>query len=125
MSDKQQKNQLELAFTDESRSEAPRVSAEGTESLVAKRRTESPAIGEQLMEEVCERENCKQALARVQTNTGSAGIGRDDRPAMAGVPEAQLASDPGTVVERDLGAATGEAGGNPEAGRRSAKAWHS
>src|SRR6202165_601511 len=74
MSDKRQKNQLELAFTDESRSEAPRVSAEGTESLVAKCRTERPAIGEQLMEEVCERENCKQALARVKANKGSAGV---------------------------------------------------
>jgi RNA-directed DNA polymerase len=74
MSDKRQKNQLELAFTDESRSEAPRLSAEGTESLAAKRGTESLAIGEQLMEEVCERENCKQALARVKANKGSPGV---------------------------------------------------
>src|ERR1700722_4886619 len=76
MSDKRQKNQLELAFTDESRSEAPRVSEEGTETLTAKRGTESPAIGERLMEEVCERENCKQALARVKANQGSAGVDR-------------------------------------------------
>jgi RNA-directed DNA polymerase len=74
MSDKRQKNQLELAFMNESRSEAPRVSTEGTESLAAKRGTESLAIGEQLMEEVCERENCKQALARVKANKGSAGV---------------------------------------------------
>src|SRR5215472_7222765 len=74
MSDKRQKNQLMLAFTDESRREALRVSAEGTESLTAKRGTESPAIGEQLMEEVCGRENCKQALARVKANKGSAGV---------------------------------------------------
>jgi RNA-directed DNA polymerase len=76
MSDKRQKNQLQmvLAFTDESRSEAPRVSGEGTESLAAKRRTENPAMGEQWMEEVCERENCKQALARVKANRGSAGV---------------------------------------------------
>jgi hypothetical protein len=45
MSDKRQKNQLELAFTDESRSEAPRVSAEGTESLAVERGTESLAYG--------------------------------------------------------------------------------
>jgi RNA-directed DNA polymerase len=57
-----------LAFTDESGSEAPRMSAEGTESLTAKRQAESPAMGERLMEEVCERENCKQALARVKAN---------------------------------------------------------
>ena len=74
MSDKRQNIQLMLAFMDESRSEAPRVSNEGTESLTAKRGTESPAIGEQLMEEVCERENCKQALARVKANKGSAGV---------------------------------------------------
>src|SRR5271157_637320 len=74
MSDKRQKNQLMLAFTDESRSEAPMASAEGTETVVAKRGTESLAMGEQLMEEVCERENCKQALARVKANKGSAGV---------------------------------------------------
>ena len=74
MSDKRQKNQLVLAFLDESRSEAPRVSREGTESLAVKREVESPAIGEPLMEEVCERENCKQALARVKANKGSPGV---------------------------------------------------
>jgi len=74
MSDKRQKNQLVLAFLDESRSEAPRVSGEGTESLAGKRGTESPAIDEQLMEEVCERENCKQALKRVKANKGSPGV---------------------------------------------------
>ena len=72
--DKRQKNQLVLAFTDESRSEALRVSAEGTESFVAKHTAESPAIGEQLMEDVCGRENCKQALARVKANKGSPGV---------------------------------------------------
>jgi len=74
MSDKRQKNQLVLAFMEESRSEAPRASEEGTESLAAKRKAESPAIGEQLMEEVCERENCRQALARVKANKGSPGV---------------------------------------------------
>jgi RNA-directed DNA polymerase len=74
MSDKRQKNQLVLAFREESRSEAPMASAEGTESLAAKRGTESPAIGERLLEEVCEQENCKQALARVRANKGSPGM---------------------------------------------------
>jgi RNA-directed DNA polymerase len=74
MNDKRQNNQLVLAFWDESRSEAPRVSGEGTESFAAKRGTESPAIGEQWMEEVCERENCEQALERVKANKGSAGV---------------------------------------------------
>jgi RNA-directed DNA polymerase len=74
MSDKRQKIQLKLAFTVDSRSEAPMALEEGTESLKAERRTESPAIVEQLMEEVCERENCERALKRVQSNKGSAGI---------------------------------------------------
>jgi len=74
MSDKRQKNQLVLAFTEEDRGEAPKGLEEGTESLTAKRGTESPAIGEQLMEEVCGRENCKQALARVKANKGSPGV---------------------------------------------------
>jgi len=57
MSAKRQKNQLQmvLAFTDEGRSEAPKARREGTESLTAKRACESPAIPEQLMEEVEER----------------------------------------------------------------------
>jgi RNA-directed DNA polymerase len=74
MSDKRQKNQLVLAFMGEDTGEAQRAAIEGTESLAAKRRTESPAIGEQLMEEVCGRENCKQALARVKANKGGAGV---------------------------------------------------
>ena len=74
MSDKRQKNQLVLAFTEMSRSEAPRDSGEGTEALMAKRKAESMVGSEQLMEEVCERKNCEQALARVKSNKGSAGI---------------------------------------------------
>src|SRR3979409_419546 len=74
MSDRRQKNQLVLAFPAESRSECPTAAVEGTESLAAKHRTESPAISERMMEEVCERENCKQALARVKANKGSPGV---------------------------------------------------
>jgi RNA-directed DNA polymerase len=76
MNDKRQKNQLQrvLAFTEEGRSEAPRAPREGTESYTAKCETESPARGEQLMEEVCLRENCQQALRRVKANKGSPGI---------------------------------------------------
>ena len=74
MGDKRQKNQLLLAFDEEHRGEAPKGLDGGTESHTAKRGTESPAIGEQLMEEVCGRENCKQALARVKANKGSPGV---------------------------------------------------
>jgi RNA-directed DNA polymerase len=77
MSDKRQNNQPEqlgLAFPTESRSEAPRAGGQGTETLTAKRTRESPADTEGLMEEVCERENCQQALRRVKTNKGSPGV---------------------------------------------------
>jgi RNA-directed DNA polymerase len=74
MSGKRQKNQLQLAFMEEDRGEAPKGLQEGTETLAAKRGTESPAISEQLIEEVCERENCKQALKRVKANKGSPGV---------------------------------------------------
>lgn len=74
MDDKRQKNQLVLAFMESDRGEASKWLQEGTESPAGKRGIESPAITEQLMEEVCGRENCKQALQRVKTNKGSAGV---------------------------------------------------
>ncbi len=74
MNDKRQKNQLVLACLEEDRGEAPKGLQEGTESSAGKRGMESPAITEQLMEEVCGRENCKQALKRVKANKGSAGV---------------------------------------------------
>jgi RNA-directed DNA polymerase len=75
MGDRRQKTQLRLAFVEEGRSEAPTSLREGAESPTAKRMNESPAENsEQLMEEVCERENCLQALKRVKSNKGSAGI---------------------------------------------------
>ena len=74
MNDKRPNNQLVLAFAEVSRSEAPRDSVAGTESFAAKREAESPASREQLMEEVCGRKNCQQALARVKSNKGSAGV---------------------------------------------------
>src|SRR5215510_13149344 len=74
MDDKRQKNQLVLAFMEEHRGEAPKDPQGGTESCAGKPGIESPAITERLMEEICERENCKQALARVKANKGSAGV---------------------------------------------------
>ena len=74
MDEGRQKTQLELAWGEEARGEAPQLIRTGTESSVAKRETESPALIESLMEEVCERENCKQALKRVKANKGSPGV---------------------------------------------------
>lgn len=77
MSGQRQKNQPEqgeLAFPAESRSDARKAAGKGTETLVAKRQTESLAETERLMEEVCELENGKQALQRVKANKGSPGV---------------------------------------------------
>src|SRR5579862_4826733 len=74
MDDKRQKIQQELAWGEEVKGEAPKLSSPGTESSAAKRGTESPAITESLMAEVCERENCKQALKRVKANKGTPGV---------------------------------------------------
>jgi RNA-directed DNA polymerase len=76
-SGQRQKNQPEqevLAFPGEGRSDAPRAVAQGTETSVAKRKSESLAGTERLTEEVCELENCKQALQRVKANKGRPGV---------------------------------------------------
>ena len=76
MSGQRQKNrpgQEELAFPAESRSEAPTTIGKGTETLAAKRKSESLAGTERLMEEVCGLENSRQALQQVKTNKGSPG----------------------------------------------------
>ena len=69
-----QKIQLELAFTAEERGEAPRAAGEGTERVAARDETERPADTERLMEQICQRENLKAALKRVQSNKGSPGV---------------------------------------------------
>ncbi len=74
MSGKRQETQLWLAFGEEGRSETPMVPCGGSETLTAKRVSESLAMQQQLMEEVCAHDNCVQALKRVKSNKGSPGI---------------------------------------------------
>jgi RNA-directed DNA polymerase len=71
---KRQKNQLELAFKEGTKSEARSPSSEGTEAPVAKCNAESLAPSGQWMESVCQRENLWQAFKRVKGNGGSPGI---------------------------------------------------
>src|SRR4051795_11672881 len=75
-SDKRQNIQLELDFPSLPAGEAREVGREETESQLADHDTESPAKPNRLMEEVCERENLKEALRQVKANKGSAGIDR-------------------------------------------------
>ncbi len=72
--DKRQKIQLELAFLEGGRGEAPTTFGQGTESPATTCGSESPAGTETLMEEVLRPENLKRALKRVMANGGSPGI---------------------------------------------------
>src|SRR5438309_5904433 len=73
-SDKRQNVQGELDFSSPPAGEAREAKREETESPSAGHGPESPASTSRLMEEICERENLKQALQQVKTNKGSAGV---------------------------------------------------
>src|SRR5260370_29292893 len=72
--DKQQNIQMELDFSSALGGGARGGAGEETESLMARSEPESPARSSRLMEEVCERENLKEALRQVKGNKGSAGV---------------------------------------------------
>ena len=75
-SDTQQNIQGKLDFSSSPAGEAHEAGREETESLPAVHGPESPVSTNRLMEEVCERENLKEALRQVKANKGSAGIDR-------------------------------------------------
>jgi len=122
--DKKQNIQMQLDFTSALTGEAREAGREGTEASGAMNGTENPASTNRLMDEVCERENLKAALQRVKANKGSPGVDGMTVIGIKRLPETALASHPGTTVEWDLRAETGEAGRNRQAGRRGAKAWY-
>jgi len=72
--DKRQNIQGKLDFSSGSASEAREAGREEIESLPVVHGPESPASTNRLMEEVCERENLKQALRQVKANKGSPGV---------------------------------------------------
>src|SRR5256886_1497865 len=73
-SDRQQNVQGELDFSSSPAGEARETGREETESSPGVQEPENPASTNQLMEEVCERENLKEALGRVKANKGSVGV---------------------------------------------------
>ena len=73
-SDKRQNVQGELDFSSPPAGEAREAKREEAESPSAMHAPESPASTTRLMEEICERENLKQALQQVKANKGSAGV---------------------------------------------------
>src|ERR1700737_4763133 len=82
-SDMRQNVQGQLDFSSPPAGEAREGRREGTESFPAVHGPESPASTNRLMEEVCERENLKQALRRVKANKGSQGV---DGMTVGGIP---------------------------------------
>jgi RNA-directed DNA polymerase len=74
--DQQQNIQMQLDFSFALMGEARQAGREETESSGATSGPENPASTNRLMEEVCERENLKEALRQVKANKGSAGIDR-------------------------------------------------
>ena len=72
--DKQQNIQMKLDFLSALTGAARGAAGGETESLVATSGPENPARSDRLMEEVCERENLKEALRQVKGNKGSAGV---------------------------------------------------
>jgi RNA-directed DNA polymerase len=72
--DMQQNIQTRLDCSPVLTGEAREARGAGTESSGATSGLESPASTDRLMEEVCERENLKEALRRVKANKGRAGV---------------------------------------------------
>ena len=70
---RQKIRQLELAFREAPRGEAPRPSAEGSEAPRAGRAPESPAFDGPTMEDVCQSANLRKAYAQVKRNKGGPG----------------------------------------------------
>ena len=74
MRGKRQKIQYSLALEPVDRGETSASGRRGTEPIVAKPAPQSSALAEQLMEEVCDRENLVRAWKRVRQNKGSPGV---------------------------------------------------
>src|SRR2546429_3148641 len=74
MNGMRQKIQYSLALELVVQGETPVSSYQGAEPFVAKLAPESPALTEQLMEEVCDRGNLVKAWKRVRQNKGSPGV---------------------------------------------------
>src|ERR1700687_6142372 len=74
--DKRLNLQLRLDFSSAPTGEARQAGREDIESLSVGNEPERPANANQIMEEVCERANLKEALRQVRSNKGSAGVDR-------------------------------------------------
>src|SRR4051794_36724354 len=74
MSERRQKNQIELALSGSPTSEAQGGVEQGIEALRVDGNTEDPGSTGHLMEVICAKENIEAAIRRVMANKGSPGI---------------------------------------------------
>ena len=74
MNGKRQKNHCSVALETAGEGEVLSGSCPRAEAFAANPASESPALAEQLMEEVCNRENLEIAWKRVRRNKGSPGV---------------------------------------------------
>src|SRR2546426_6793437 len=94
-SDKRQNIQKKLDFPSERKGEARQAGREETESRQAMHEPENPANTIQLREEVCKRENLKEALRRGEANKGSGGVDGGTGRQLSGHPEEDRLTNPG------------------------------
>src|SRR4030095_2153247 len=122
--DRQRHIQRQLDFSVELTGEAREAHRGETESSGGDGERERPARTDRLMEEVCERDNLKEALRRVQANKGAAGV---DGMTVDALPDHLRQHWPAIRAHLLQGTYTPKPVrrvGDPETGRRGAPAGH-
>ena len=113
--DKRLNIQLRLDFSSVPTGEARQAGREDIESPSVMNEPERPANTHQIMEEVCERANLKEALRQVKGNKGSAGVDRITFDQLGDYLKQHWPAIREHLLIGTYESKTGEAGGNPEA----------
>src|SRR2546427_2074620 len=113
-SDKRQNIQKKLDFPSERKGEARQAGREETESRQAMHEPENPANTIQLREEVCKRENLKEALRRGEGNKGRGGGEGVSRGPLSRHPKGDWANNPGQMADGADQPPTGKGAGSGE-----------
>jgi len=122
MSGTRQQIQYSLALEPVDGGEPPVSGHQGAEPSVAKPAFESPASAEQLMEEVCNRENLVRAWKRVRRNKGSPGVDGMTIDDARDYLHEHWPSIRSQLLDGIYQPLAGQAGRNSQAGRRGQKA---
>src|ERR1700722_16064389 len=114
--DTRQNIPLKLDFRSTPTGEARTAETEAVEALQAVHATESPASTNRLIEEVCERENLKEALRRVKVNKGSPGVDGMTIDEITDYLKQHWPAIRGKLLKGPHEPQADAAGGNPQAG---------